>query len=112
MIYEQQVIDLPLAIIADTQQPALFGQNWLEGIKLNWMELRNIQSHKMLQLSERNVLLFQEKIGTIQERRQNLSLRKPDQWQILCSQPSVRNWSAYSKKAYWNQSSTVIRPPN
>ena len=61
------MIELLLAIMAGTQLPAQFGQNWLEAIKLNWMELHNIQSHKVLQLSERNVLLFTKKIGTIQE---------------------------------------------
>ena len=40
--------------------------NWLEGIKLNWMELHNMQSHKMQQLLEKHVLLLEKKIGTIQ----------------------------------------------
>ena len=61
------MIDLLLAIMAGTQLPAQFGQNWLEAIKLNRLELHNIQSHTVLQLSERNVLLFTKKIGTIQE---------------------------------------------
>ena len=60
VIYEQQVTDLPLVIIAGTQRPALFGRNWLEAIKLNWMELHNIQSHKMQQLLEKHGFTVRE----------------------------------------------------
>ena len=35
VIYEQQMTDLLLVIIAGMQRPALFGRNWLEAIKLN-----------------------------------------------------------------------------
>ena len=75
VIYEQQVTDLPLVIIAGTQRPALFGRNWLEAIKLNWMELHNIQLHKMQQLLEKHALLFEKTIGTIQGYRADVRLR-------------------------------------
>ena len=34
VIYEQQVTNLPLVIIAGTQRPTLFGRNWLEATYL------------------------------------------------------------------------------
>ena len=64
--YEQQVTDLPLVFIAGIHQPALFGRNWLEAIKLNWIELYKIQSNKMQQLLVKRALLFEKKIGKIQ----------------------------------------------
>ena len=75
VIYEQQVTDLPLVIIAGMQRPALFEQNWLEAIKLNWTELHNIQIHKMQQLLEKQALLFEKKIGTIQGYKAYVRLR-------------------------------------
>jgi len=40
--YEKQKADLPLVIVAGEHRPALFGQNWLAIIKLNWAELHRI----------------------------------------------------------------------
>ena len=75
VIYEQQVTDLPLVIIAGMKRPALFGRNWLEAIKLNWMELYKIQSNKMQHLVEKHAPLFEKKIGTIQGYKADVRLR-------------------------------------
>ena len=75
VIYEQQVTDLPLVIIAGMQRPALFRRNWLEAIKLNWIELHKIQSSKMQHLVEKHAPLFEKKIGTIQRYKADVCLR-------------------------------------
>ena len=75
VVYEQQVTDLPLVIIAGMKRPALFGRNWLEAIKPNWMELYKIQSNKMQHLVEKHAPLFEKKIGTIQGYKADVRLR-------------------------------------
>ena len=73
--YEQQVTDLPLIVIAGIRRPALFGRNWFEAIKLNWIELHKIQSNKRQQLLAKHALLFEKKIGKIQEYKADVRLR-------------------------------------
>ena len=73
--YEQQVTDLPLIVIAGIHRPALFGRNWFEAIKLNWIELHKIQSNKRQQLLAKHALLFEKKIGRIQGYKADVRLR-------------------------------------
>jgi len=75
--YKKQKADLPLVIVAGDYRPALFGQNWLAIIKLNWAELHRIQSDKLQEILEKHSVLFEQGMGTINGYKADMRLR-PD----------------------------------
>ena len=42
--YEGQQAQLPLLIVEGEHKPALFGQNWLTAIKLDWTRVHRVHS--------------------------------------------------------------------
>ena len=75
VLYEQQLAELPLVVVAGTKGPALLGRNWLAVIKLNWSELHRIQSDKLREILEKHAALFEKKIGTIQGYKADIRLK-------------------------------------
>ena len=64
--YKSQVVIMPLVVVRG-QCPSLFGRNWLQKIKLDWKNIKNISQNTALDsVLQKHSRLFREGLGKLE----------------------------------------------
>ena len=64
--YKSQVVIMPLVVVRG-QGPSLFGRNWLQKIKLDWKNIKNISQNTALDsVLQKHSRLFREGLGKLE----------------------------------------------
>ena len=64
--YQSQQAKLPLLVVQGTG-PNLLGRDWLQSIRLNWVEINCIRHASVDDVLQKHSKVFQEKLGRLKE---------------------------------------------
>ena len=109
--YESQTTFLPLVVVKG-DRASLFGRNWLEHIKLNWLVIHKVSNNwEVDDLLQKHQQLFHEELGMLKGMEDKIHVPPNAQPHYFKPRPLAYSLKAkVEKELDWLQEAGVIRP--